>query len=228
MRTRLLGATLTLATVGCGAAPAPDAGPSAPTLEYSFQLSPAAKVMLVVVVDDRTTPEAAELREGVGAATRRLAWDLVPGAAFDTATWNEVDLRVLLVGASAVPEAPFRSWVDDASLAWTTPHATAEGAHALGAAVGEQASQLTASEGAPFEPLARARDVVALLRGARPARGPTEERLAAVAVSEKWTIGVSVLASVDDESAEPATAYRIVAEPTQGSTGTPRSALLAG
>jgi hypothetical protein len=213
MRTRLLGGALTLAIFGCGTAAPPDAGPSLATLEYSFKLSPAAKVMLVVVVDDRTTAEASELREGLAAATRRLAWDLVPDAASDMATWNAVDLRVLLVGASAGQEAAVRSWVDDASLAWTTPHATAEGAEALGRAVGERASQLTASEGARFEPLARARDVLALLRGARPARGPIEERVAAVATTETWTIGVSVLASVDDESTEPATAYRIASEP---------------
>jgi hypothetical protein len=168
------------------------------------------KVLIVLVVDDRPTAQAALLRSGVEPAMRRLAQTATGGDRmfpWDRAAWHPLDMQVLVVPASSTTPDAIASPVTDASLAWTTVQATVEDADALAAAVGARVTTLTASPGAPFHPLEHARDVVQLMAGMRPPAGEVEGRLSAIASAHPWQIGVSVIAASDDESPDPPSSY---------------------
>src|SRR4051812_30906995 len=165
-RLYLAGKALLLAMVGCGSSIDWDQGPNLRMVEYIWELAGSPKDLLVLVVDDRPTPEAAKLRGGVEAAMRRLARANVSDFVDDDpAVWNTVDMRVFIVPASSATIDEIASPATDASLGWTTVQARVEGADVLAAVVGARAMALAAPSGAPFRPLERAHAVVQLMGG---------------------------------------------------------------
>lgn len=185
---------------GCGGSANSDLGNSARGFETTVAVD-TPSVIAVLVIDDRATPEAAALRAGVGPAVRQLASNLIAlGAAADRATWSPVDLRIVLAPASATSSDAVVSPVSDPALAWTTVEATQDGVDALATAVASHVSSLTAAEGAAFRPLTQAQSIFALLTARRaPASAAEASLLATISQHAQSTIGVSVVASSDDE-----------------------------
>src|SRR5258706_10039521 len=75
---RVFGLALVLSTLACGGSdPDGDPGPSARMFEYTSGINRTPSALLVLVVDDRATPQAAQLRSGVGAAVRRIGTNVL-------------------------------------------------------------------------------------------------------------------------------------------------------
>ena len=169
--------------------------------------------VLVVMVDDRSTAEAAELRAGIAAAVEKFGEDFLLDSYFhwpDRATWHPVDLRVVLVPASSATIETVVSPATDPALAWTTNQATKEGRDALVRAVDSAVARMTAPLGASFRPLERAADVVRLLRGTRAASNDKEAALRdSTSYRRSGATGVSIIAATDDESPQDVASYRL-------------------
>jgi hypothetical protein len=168
--------------------------------------------VVVVVVDDRPTAQAAELRAGLGAAVKEMGANILAANEFDLpdrATWHPVDLRVILVPASSTSTETIASPASDPALAWTTNQATKEGRDALVGAVESAVARMPAPSGG-FRPLERAADVIMLLRGTR---APSSERESVLRSSTSYRrtgfTAVSIVAASDDESPHPAPLYRL-------------------
>jgi hypothetical protein len=207
----LIGSALIIDTLGCGSSNG-DPGPSWRAFDESFWNGPPPRATIILVVDDRPNARAAELRAGMGRAMRQLGSDGVAravGFAPDWATWHSIDVAVVIIAASAPSIDAAISPAQDTRLAWITKHATAKDADALAVAVEEHARGLTAPEGASFQPLARVRDVVDLLTQTRMPASDVEANLLAAVSPRTKLIGVSVVATTDDESPEPPTFYRL-------------------
>jgi hypothetical protein len=131
------------------------------------------------------------------------------GFAPDGATWHPIDVAVVIVAASAPSLDAAISPAQDARLAWTTKQATAKDADALAVAVEQHVRGLTALEGASFQPLARVREVVDLLTQTRTPTSDVEAHLVAAVSPRTKLIGVSIVATTDDESPQPPTFYRL-------------------
>jgi hypothetical protein len=169
--------------------------------------------VLIVVVDDRPTPEATELRAGIGAAVQDMGEDTLVESAFhwpDRATWHPVDQRLVLVPASSPSLESVASPASDAALAWTTNQVTKEGRDAWVRAAESAVTRMSAPAGAPFRPLERAEDVVRLLRGQRaPVNEKESALLGSLSTRHKSAMGVSIVAATDDESPHAAVLYRV-------------------
>ena len=155
------------------------------------------------------------MRAGIGAAMRQLGADAVIVAAGHTpdwAAWHPIDVTVVIVPASAPSLDAVMSPAGDPRLAWTTTRATPQSAEEVARAVEEHVGNLAAPEGAPFQPLARAREVVDLLASPFPSTNPAAEALRAAVSPRPKSIAVSIVASMDDESPGPTKAYRFLLE----------------
>jgi len=153
---------------------------------------------IVLVVDDRSSAGAVELRAGMGAAMRHLGADALRAAGGsdpDWAAWHPMDVTVTIVPASAASLDAAITAASDPRLGWTTNRATPATAEDLARAVEEHVRDLAAPEGAPFQPLARAREVE---RSLRAAGFPRAKRIA-----------VAIVASTDDASPGPTRSYRL-------------------
>ena len=170
---------------------------------------------MVVVVDDRPNPEAAELRGGIGAAVHQFGGRLLGYYDFalpDRAPWHPVDVRVVLVPASSSSIETVASPASNPALAWTSHQATMEGRDVLVRAVEAEVARMTSSSGASFRPLERTADIVKLLRGTRAPANDAESTLLARTFAHRRQssfVGASVVAATDDESPEPAASYRL-------------------
>jgi hypothetical protein len=207
----LIGSALLIDTLGCGSSNG-DPGPSWRAFDEILRNGQNPQAAIVLVVDDRPSARAAELRAGIGPAMRQLGSDGVRralGFAPDWATWHPIDVAVVIIAASARSLDAVISPAQDARLAWITKHATAKDADALAVAVEQRVRGLTAPEGAPFQPLARVREVVDLLTQTRMPASEVEASLLAAVSPRGKLIGVSIVATTDDESPEPPTFYRL-------------------
>jgi len=199
--TLLLGGSLVLGAIGCGN-DAGDPGPSWGGFQETIVTLSPPHVALILVVDDRATARAATLRAGTGAAMRQLVVDA------DRASWRPIEFDVIIVPASAASTDAAVGPSSDARLTWRTKQATLEDGNALAAVVEERVRTFSAAPGAPFQPLARGHELVELVAQLRPPASDAEAGLVAAVSPHRW-IGVSVVASSDDESPEPPTSYRL-------------------
>jgi hypothetical protein len=205
------GSTLLIEALGCGFSYG-EPGPSWRAFDETLgNLSPP-QAVVVLIVDDRPSASAVEMRGKIGAAMRQLGSDAVRtavGPAPDWAAWHPIDVAVVIVPASAGSLDAAISPARDARLAWTTKRATPKTAEDVALAVEEHVRGLVGREGAAFQPLARARAIVDLLtRARRPASNVEEAIFAAVSSRARW-IGVSIVATEDDESPGPTMSYRL-------------------
>jgi hypothetical protein len=212
----LAGAALSIGALGCGT-DFGEPGPSWRAFDLTFYASPPPQAAIVLVVDDRSGKSATDLRAGMGAAMRELGSDAVraaAGTAPDWAAWHPIDVAVVIVPASAASLDTVISPAHDPRLAWTTNRATPNTAEDVALAVEEHVRHLAAPEGSPFQPLARAREVVDLLTSPFPSASAAKEALRAAVSPRAKRIAVAIVASTDDASPGPTKSHRLPPEIT--------------
>jgi hypothetical protein len=203
------------AAPGCGSPDYGDPGPSWAGFANRFRTSSISTEVLVVVVDDRPSREATELRAGIGAAIHQLGGRTLGEYDFlspDRAAWRPVDMRLVLVPASSSAIESVASPATDPALAWTANQATREGREALIDAAVRNVARMASPPGAAFRPLERAAEIVKLLRGTRAPSNAAESTLLAGTMSgrrQHFFIGAVIVAATDDESPQPVPWYRL-------------------
>src|SRR5689334_7421240 len=121
--------------VGCGGNDS-EHGPTG--FEYTRRTRSTDTNVVIVVVDDRETADAFDLRADLGAGVRHIGaaalsrFDLM---APDRAAWRPIDLRVIIVPASSASMVDVASPARDPALALTTNRLTEEGNEILVGAV---------------------------------------------------------------------------------------------
>ena len=207
----LAGSTLLTGALGCGSGDA-EPGPSWRAFDETLGTSPPPRAVVALIVDDRASASAVEMRRKIGAAMQQLGLDALrtaTGFAPDWAAWHAIDVAVVIVPASADSLDAAISPARDARLAWTTQRATPKTAEDVALAVEEHVRGLPEPEGASFRPLAQARAIVDLLTRARPPASEVEEAILAEVSPRAKRIGVSIVATADDESPGPTLSYRL-------------------
>jgi hypothetical protein len=202
--------------VGCGGNDS-DLVPTG--FEFTRQTRSTDTNVVIVVVDDRGTEDAINLRADLGAGVRHIGaaalakFELM---APDRAAWNSFDLRVVIVPASAESIIDVASPARDPALAVTTHRLTLEANEVLVRAVEDAVRQMkSAPSGAPFRPLERVRGVLSLVLGERAPADDAESALVASTSAGRLhrNVAVSVLATTDDESPELPLSYRVSPDP---------------
>lgn len=173
------------------------------TLDLRWSARP---LVLVFVVDDAQSAEAAALRSGIVAELRstlrriqsmRQAYD---GALVDPAAWHPVDLRAVVVhpsAASTTAVAPS----DDARFAWVSTNGTDAELDVFTAAIAAEIDR-GSSPGSPFRPIDSAMQTVRLAAGDRSPVDARERALVASLPSGFTQFAVLVATTRDDEGSE--------------------------
>ncbi|MCC6526091.1 MAG: hypothetical protein IT373_25820 [Polyangiaceae bacterium] len=177
---------------------------SAVTFEYPIVDQGA--LVIVLVVDDADTPDAAALR---GRVLEALAGSLLsevddrfgcgPG---DPARWRPAELRVVVARPSAPDAEALVTPIDTPALDWIEPVATVADAEAVRAATGQVLAARLALPGETFRPLHAAQRVMDLLSGARPPEAASETAFVS-SLRETTFVQVVVAGTRDDEDTAP-------------------------
>jgi hypothetical protein len=209
-----------LITGGCG-----DAGdgvvPIAPTTS-SLEIvdgivSSGPTEVIVLVVDDAPTAEAADLRahvvESVRSGMVQAAQERWYGGCSnpDPAIWHTGDVRFVVVRPSAPDALAIRSPVQAPALAWITRTSTEAEAEAVTAAAAAALEDRLAAAGEAFRPLHAAQRAIELLGGARAAETDDENALVA-SLPADFVLRPIVAATRDDGDAAPALEFSIDAQ----------------
>lgn len=142
-------------------------------------------VIIVLVVDDAATTEAAGLRAQVVDIVRTgllsevdHRWGSSCGNP-DPAAWHPGDMRVVLARPSAPDGEALLTSIEMPALAWTTKHSTAEEVDVVAAATAKALEDRLAGAGEPYRPLRAAKRAMDLVNGARPPESDSEAALVA-------------------------------------------------
>lgn len=160
-------------------------------------------VVIVLVVDDAPTPEAAALRTKVAGSVRSGLLSEIDErwgscGSPDPAAWHPGDMRVVVVRPSAPDDEAWVTPLESPSLAWITKNSTKEEVESVTAGVGEALGARVAQPGELFRPLRAAKRAVELVTGARAPATDSEAKLVASLPKKRLTRFV-VAATRDDE-----------------------------
>lgn len=207
---RILGGCLLAATVlipACGQeAPA---GPPVATAqeEIGGRLLTEAPEVVVLVVDDAPTAEAAEVRARVVDSVRaglESAWSARWGGCGspDPAQWHPGDIRFVIARPSAPDEEALRTPVQAPALAWVTQASLKEEIDGVVKAVEGALGERLAQPGEAYRPLRAARRAADLIAGAAPPGTPDEATFAG-GLPAGEQVRLVIASARDDEDATP-------------------------
>ncbi|WP_437278477.1 hypothetical protein WME90_45905 [Sorangium sp. So ce375] len=198
-------AWLTLAAVACGTDPVAVNPRTTSQLVLDGGLVQETPQVIVLVVDDTDTAEAAQLRERVAQSVRAslLAvlgsrWETESCGSADPAQWHAGDVRVVVARPSAPDAAALLTSREIPALAWTTKTSTREEVEAVMAGVTEALGQRLAEPGEEYHPLRTARRALDLVTGALAPVGEAEEAFVA-SLPEDRIARLLVASTRDDE-----------------------------
>lgn len=170
---------LTLAAVACGTDPVAVDPRTTSQLVLDGKSIGERPQVIVLVVDDTDTAEAAQLRERVAQSVRASLLDVIGlrwgacGSA-DPAQWHPGDIRVVVARPSAPEAAALLTSREIPALAWTTQTSHEEEVEAVMAGVTEALGQRLAEPGEEYRPLRTARGALELVTGALAPVGEAE------------------------------------------------------
>ncbi|WP_157906698.1 hypothetical protein [Sorangium cellulosum] len=175
-------AWLTLAAAACGTDPVAVDPRTTSQLVLDGGLINESPQVIVLVVDDADTAEAAQLRERVAQSVRAGLLAVIESrwgtcGSPDPAQWHPGELRVVVARPSAPDAAALVTSREIPSLAWTTQTSREEEVEAVMAGVTEALGQRLAEPGEEYLPLRTARRALELVTGARAPEGEAEVAL---------------------------------------------------
>ncbi|MDC0681247.1 hypothetical protein [Sorangium atrum] len=138
--------------------------------------------VIVLVVDDADTAEAAQLRERVAQSMRASLLAVIESrwgtcGSADPAQWHPGDIRVVVARPSAPDAAALLTSREIPALAWITQTSHEEEVEAVMAGVTEALGQRLAEPGEEYRPLRTARRALELVTGALAPVGEAEVAL---------------------------------------------------
>lgn len=159
--------------------------------------------VIVLVVDDAATPEAAQLRaqivESVRAGLEDAIRDRWSGCGNpDPAAFHPGDIRLVIARPSAPDDVALLTPTELPSLAWITKRSTADEVKTVTAGAAAALEQRFATAGELYRPLRAAKRAVELVKGARPPVTDAEAAFVASLLPEVW-VRLVVASTRDDE-----------------------------
>ncbi|WP_437593342.1 hypothetical protein [Sorangium sp. So ce1000] len=138
--------------------------------------------VIVLVVDDTDTAEAARLRERVAQSVRASLLAVIESrwgscGSADPAQWHAGDIRAVVARPSAPDAAALLTPLEIPALAWTTHTSNEEEVEAVMAGVNEALGRRLAGPGEEYRPLRTAKRALELVTGALAPVGEAEVAL---------------------------------------------------
>ncbi|XYH98404.1 hypothetical protein ACMHYB_01160 [Sorangium sp. So ce1128] len=159
--------------------------------------------IILLVVDDADTAEAAALREKAARSLRagldgHLEHEWGSCGSADPAEWHSMNLRVVVVRPSAPDGESLLTPLDEPSLAWISHTATPAEADALTESVTTALGQRLAAPGEAYRPLRAAKRALDLVTFSRPPVGEAESALVASLPTDAL-VQILIAGTRDDE-----------------------------
>lgn len=175
------------------------------SLEYLHWVSHASHDVMVFVVDDRDSAEAATLRKRITEFLRFRLLELATHKSGcgpnDPSVWSQRDLRIVVARPSA-PDAPWLTSFDLSGLAWVTTQSQAQEVDPIITAVEQALSHATAQQGETQRPILAARRAIEVIEKKRSPASVAEADFVS-SLPEDITLLVYVASTSDDEDLSP-------------------------
>lgn len=201
-------AWIAVTAAACGSQdPLAEPGPgSTAQLSVKQTLSHPNDGIILLVVDDADTAEAAALRDKAARSLRagldgHLDYEWGSCGSADPAEWHSMNLRVVVVRPSAPDGESLLTPLDEPSLAWISHTATPAEADALTESVTTALGQRLAAPGEAYGPLRAAKRAMDLVTFARLPVDEAESALVASLPTDAF-VQILIASTRDDEEAD--------------------------
>jgi hypothetical protein len=187
--------------------------------QTSGRITSESPVLLLLVVDDANTPEAAALRGQVVDSVREGLLHVISGrwgscGSSDPARWHPGDMRIAVARPSAPDDIALLTPVDVPSLAWITQTSLEDEVEVVASAAVSALEERLAQPGDVYRPLHAAKRAADLVSGARsPATDKEAAFIASLPAGEQ--VWVVVASTRDDEDPAPVDASLLDAKTSQ-------------